>query len=290
MKIKVSVILTVKNEQKNIEKLISSLLSQTYPPSEIIVVDGGSTDGTWEYLKKLKKKISKLKCYRKPGFNIAMGRNFAIKKAKNNLIASIDGGCYADRKWLENLVKKWVETKSDIVAGVFKPWIKKSWDKIEGLLQCPNIKKLKDGWEPSARSMLFTKEIWKKVNGFPENLLTAEDTIFNKSLKKVCAKYSLAKNAIVYWEMRGSLFKIFQQYYRYGKGDFQSKIWKYDKKKIFLIFLFFTLHFPLLVFFDTLWRVRRLNPSYLFFGFFINLSKRYGYCLGFFLNLLKVKK
>lgn len=158
-------------------------------------------------LKTFSKKYKKLRIFRKVNFNIVQGRNYAVKLAKYHLIASIDVGCHADRNWLRNLYLKWKESKADVVAGVFKPWIELEWDEREGYFQVPDIRKLKDDWEPSSRSILFRKEIWKIVGGYPENTYTAEDTLFNKRLEKINAKYILSKDAIVYWKMRGSLKK-----------------------------------------------------------------------------------
>ena len=46
----VSVVLTELNEVEDIGNVVSSLLGQQPPAAEVIVVDGGSTDGTWEWL------------------------------------------------------------------------------------------------------------------------------------------------------------------------------------------------------------------------------------------------
>ena len=46
----VSVVCTVKNEAANIETLLHSLAAQTRPPNEIVIVDGGSNDETWDVL------------------------------------------------------------------------------------------------------------------------------------------------------------------------------------------------------------------------------------------------
>ena len=46
----VSVAATVLNEREDIDSLVATLSAQTLPPAEVIIVDGGSTDGTWERL------------------------------------------------------------------------------------------------------------------------------------------------------------------------------------------------------------------------------------------------
>ena len=46
----VSVASTVLNEVDDIDALVESLMRQTLAPAEVIIVDGGSTDGTWERL------------------------------------------------------------------------------------------------------------------------------------------------------------------------------------------------------------------------------------------------
>ncbi len=56
----VSVIATVLNEAENIDGLASSLARQTLKPAEIIIVDGGSTDGTWEKLQAARQKYANL--------------------------------------------------------------------------------------------------------------------------------------------------------------------------------------------------------------------------------------
>ena len=45
-----SVTATVLNEVDDIDRLVTSLMEQTLRPAEVVIVDGGSTDGTWERL------------------------------------------------------------------------------------------------------------------------------------------------------------------------------------------------------------------------------------------------
>ncbi len=54
---KVSIIIPVYNGKTSIYRTIKSILDQTYSNYEVIIVENGSTDGTWEVLKKLAKKV-----------------------------------------------------------------------------------------------------------------------------------------------------------------------------------------------------------------------------------------
>ena len=98
-----SVIIPVFNERKGIEEFIHSLYHQTRSPDEIIVIDGGSTDGTYEYLQQQEKE-GKLQVHRYLS-NIAQARNFAVQKAHHDIILCTDAGCKVDKYRCEKSCK-----------------------------------------------------------------------------------------------------------------------------------------------------------------------------------------
>ncbi|MDZ4229371.1 MAG: glycosyltransferase, partial [Patescibacteria group bacterium] len=110
---KVSVVITVKNEADTIESLLQSLRAQTKKPDEIIVVDAGSTDDTSKIVKRYS--ITYRVCDR--GTNRAKGRNFGIRASRNKIIAVTDAGCRADQHWLERLTKPFKDKQVLSVAG-----------------------------------------------------------------------------------------------------------------------------------------------------------------------------
>src|SRR5579863_7406616 len=73
-----SVITIVYNNVRDIERTILSVLNQTYPHIEYIVVDGLSTDGTLEIIKRYKTKISKLISEKDEGIYDAMNKGLAV--------------------------------------------------------------------------------------------------------------------------------------------------------------------------------------------------------------------
>jgi len=96
----ISVVICAKNEEKYIEKCLKCLKNQTKKPSEIIMVDGHSTDKTAKIAKKYVNKVVK---DNKRG--IADARNVGWKNAKNEIIAYCDADCLPRKDWIEKISK-----------------------------------------------------------------------------------------------------------------------------------------------------------------------------------------
>jgi len=233
---KVSIIFTILNEEKSIRNLLESISKQTKKPDEIVVVDGGSKDRTVEALKGYAKKLS-IRVFIAKGANIAQGRNIAIKHAKGPVIVSTDGGTVHDKNWLKSIVKN-IEDGYDVSAGLFYALPKTRFEEIVGKLFYLDMEKVPDDWRPSSRSAAFTKKAWERSGGYPEELYTAEDSIFNYRLKSIGARYKLARGAKSYWRPRPTFRKFFKQYFIYAKGNGESllALYKYPEDRMFYTF------------------------------------------------------
>lgn len=99
----VSVVVINYNGRRFLEKCISSILLQTYPLIEIILIDNGSNDDSVDYVKKKFPSIKLITCKRNLGF--AKGNNIGIKAAKGDLIATLNNDTEVTPKWVEELVK-----------------------------------------------------------------------------------------------------------------------------------------------------------------------------------------
>jgi glycosyltransferase involved in cell wall biosynthesis len=224
-----SFITTVKNERGNIKKFLESILNQTRKPDEIIVVDGGSTDGTYEMLENLSKKNKSIKIFKEAGVNIAKGRNIAISKAKGEVILISDAGCVVDRNWAEKMLSYF--PKEDVVAGSYKAMVKNNFEYFQGLI---TIKKVDRPSRMSSRNVAFKKKCFEAVGGYPEKNLTGEDNRLMINFSEKGYKIKIDYSRLVSWEMRPSLFKFAKQYYLYGRGDrVQGNLLKKTIKKNF---------------------------------------------------------
>lgn len=113
----ISVVIAVRNELNHIRECVQSVLSQDYKKTyEVIIVDGMSTDGTYELLEKLKEK-HRFILLKNPKFNAAAGRNIGIEHSKGDYIAFIDGDAIAEKNWLKQITKAFEDSDAIGVGG-----------------------------------------------------------------------------------------------------------------------------------------------------------------------------
>lgn len=277
---KVSFIATVCNEESTIKLLLGSLFSQSKFPDEVIIVDGGSTDNTVSEISGFQFPLSnskaKIKLIFKKG-NRSVGRNEAIKNASNEIIVCSDAGCILDKDWVKNISDPFKNSKVDVVAGYYKGNAQTFFEKclIPYVLVMPD-KVDKNNFLPATRSMAFRKSIWKKVSGFPEKFSNNEDYVFAKKLRGINANIFFEQKAIVYWTPRGNIRDAFLMFYRFAKGDSESRIFR---PKVFLIFLRYIIAFSILFLFFILRSNLMLNTLYVtFFAYIIwSIAKNFRY-------------
>jgi glycosyltransferase involved in cell wall biosynthesis len=217
---KVSVILTVLNEEKGLPSLLNDLLAQSWPADEIVIVDGGSKDGTLEILRRFAGQHPRLKIFVEPGVNIARGRNIAISHARGDIIAVTDGGCHPDADWLRELMAPFQRDPSvDAVAGLTLPIATSRFGYYSGLLTVSNSLGPSQGSMFYGRSSAFRRALWRRVGGYPEWLYTAEDSLFALRAKKLGAKIVTAPASHLYWYPRPTLPKTAKMFFLYGRGN-----------------------------------------------------------------------
>ncbi len=116
---KISIITPVKNAVHTLEKAIKSLIDQNYPNLEYIIMDGGSTDGTLEIIKKYKKYISYWQSLEDE--NGIEAQNNGIKKASGEIVSFLNADDFYESKTLEKIAKTFNEDKTlDIVSTCCK--------------------------------------------------------------------------------------------------------------------------------------------------------------------------
>lgn len=221
---KVSVIVTVKDEGEALRPLLDSLIQQTRFPDEIVVCDGGSQDNTLEILQVYKQWLP-LKIIVAPGTNISQGRNRAIRAAAGPIIASTDAGVVLAPYWLEDLARP-IEAGAVAAGGWFEPDPYTDFEVVMGATVLPARQDIDaQRFLPSSRSVAFLKAAWESVGGYPEWLDYSEDLIFDMALRERYGVFPFVDTAVAYFRPRSSLRAFFRQYLAYARGDGQANLW-----------------------------------------------------------------
>ncbi len=240
----VTVITTVYNERHQIERLLDSLASQSLRPDEVVICDGGSTDGTVEAIRQWSasapQRLPQLRILVEPGANISRGRNLAIAAAQGPLIAVTDAGVSLSPTWLAALIAPWQNAAGDAplaVAGFFLPDVTPTAGTSAAFLTAMAATVLPlladvdpDKFLPSSRSVAFTKQAWATAGGYPEWLDYCEDLLFdfaiNAQQPAAPTAFAWAPSALVYFRPRGTIASFWTQYYRYARGDGKADLWR----------------------------------------------------------------
>jgi cellulose synthase/poly-beta-1,6-N-acetylglucosamine synthase-like glycosyltransferase len=223
----VSIIIPAYNEEKIIGKTIRKLKKINYPKDkmEIIVVDDGSTDKTYEIAKKFESK--QVRVLRKSKGGKASALNFGIKKAKNNFIVVMDADSYLEKDALINCMGYFEKNVAAVTSTVVVARKKTFFEKMQNLeyLFVASMRKAEEipnviGATPGAMSA-YRKDVLKKLGGFDEKNLTEDIEIAWRLLSKGY-KVRMCLDSKVYSFCPPDLKGWWKQRIRWTIGGFQT--------------------------------------------------------------------
>ncbi len=223
MEIPLSIVITVKNEGEHIGELLESLRVQE-GPFEVIIVDSESEDNTVKiiesFMEKMKIKLIIKKCSR------GGGRNIGVKNSSYDYVIFTDGDIIVSDTWLKEM-RKSIEEGNDVVAGktIYIGNEKFSLERVELIYMGHDVT------FPSC-NLAYRKELFFKLGGFDENLVTAEDIDLNMRALEFGAKFIYNENAVVYHRTRENMLSFIKQAFwnGYGRGQLVKKhgnLWKH---------------------------------------------------------------
>jgi len=223
----ISIVATVLNEVQDIGRLVSSLLEQSPAAAEVIVVDGGSTDGTWEWLTEAARQHPNLlpirdeSCSLKrcPG-PISRGRNVAIAAARSAIIACTDAGCTYPPGWLARIAAPLVDGEAEYALGgsCLDPADPTVWDLASAHFFGVRLAPSAPSKSCTARSMAFRKELWQRIGGFPETVFFGEDTLFDLQARSL-TRPAFVQDAKALYRPQYSLLSACRQLASYSLSD-----------------------------------------------------------------------
>jgi len=112
----ISIVTVVLNNKEYIEETILSVIHQTYSNIEFVVVDGGSTDGTLEYIKKYEGSIDYW--ISEPDKGIYQAMNKSLKLVSGDYVHFLNSDDhFVDRRIIERIINHFISSKAQLIYG-----------------------------------------------------------------------------------------------------------------------------------------------------------------------------
>jgi glycosyltransferase involved in cell wall biosynthesis len=113
-----------------------------------------------------------------------------------------------------------------VVSGFFVPDPQNAFEMAMSATVLPALEDINpQAFLPSSRSILFAKDAWQAVGGYPEWLDYCEDLVYDFALRERYA-FVFVPQAIAYFRPRGGLRSFFRQYSLYARGDGKADLWR----------------------------------------------------------------
>ncbi len=254
---KFSIIMPTYNCEKYIGEAVKSVLEQTYADFELIIVDDGSTDGTFAICEQIVKGKDNVHLYAVCHGGVSVARNFGLEKACGEYVLFIDG----DDSWKSDLLESIVYHVDDccqlVVFGILQDWYTSDnifqysredlgdSEEIAILSYDLDANKLFSAYNmASPCNKVYTRDIIVKNNlSFSEKCVYLEDLKFNfdylqyvlaiQILKKDLYRYRLFINTKQIAKRNfGELFSNADELYRSCANLSQSKNWAFPSSTI----------------------------------------------------------
>ena len=239
MRLPVSLVIPVRDEEATVDSLLASIGAQTQPVDEVIFVDSGSSDRTLARLRDASLGNTPIRVIESGAGSPGTGRNIGIAAATNEWVALTDAGIKLEPRWLEELVEVVLRNPDvDVVYGNYEPVVDTFFERNAALVYVP-AKQERAGAKmrgPSIASCLMRREVWQAVGGFPD-LRAAEDLMFMEQVERRF-KIGWAPRATVWWQLRPSLSSTFRKFVLYSRHNViagRQKYWHYGIARQYIL-------------------------------------------------------
>jgi glycosyltransferase involved in cell wall biosynthesis len=300
----------------HIEKVLNFFVNANPLDKELLIIDGGSTDGTREIVNIWTGKYSNIRLLENPDRYVPFALNIAIKNSTGNPIIRIDAHSDYAPDYFEKILETFETTGADIVGG---PYLTKAVTHLQAAVanaisnpfgignskaHNPDFK----GYVDSVPYGAWKRELFKQAGYFDERFKRNQDDEFHYRAKSLGKKIFLNPEIKLWYYPRNSLYSLFRQYYEYGiykplvLKKIKSEIkFRHIIPSLFIIYLillplsFLTSYFllPLLIYFITYLVVSFASKGGLktkLWSILVYPTIHKSYGIGFIVGLFKIKR
>lgn len=229
----VSALLVTRNEKDYIRMSLMSLIYQTYPKDryEIIIIDGGSVDGTLDIIKELQENYTtdsfSINVVPNPKKILATGWNIGVRTAKGDYVVRIDAHATAEPDFIEKSVETLQRVDAVCVGGkLTSKSLNGEENVISYVLSSPfgvgnssfRVSE-QEGYADTAVYGLYKKDIFEKAGYFDEKMVRNQDIEMHSRIKKEGGKFYFNPEIKSTYYTRNTVKKMLKQAYGNGKWN-----------------------------------------------------------------------
>lgn len=216
---RVSVLIPAYNEEENIEDAVKAALSQDYPDLEVIVIDDGSEDGTYE--RALSVRDERLKVIKAEHGGKARALNLGLEASSGEIVVTTDADGFLEEKAVSELVRRFYSEDVVAVGGQVRVAGRRFLELAQDVehLRIAMFRRAKElenlSLAPGPVSA-FRREALLEVGGFVED--PVEDYATTIALKRI-GRVLYAPTARAWVRMPLTLSSLWRQRKRWFLGD-----------------------------------------------------------------------
>ncbi len=224
----VTIIIPVRNEAHYIGSCLRSILEQDYPHErmEILVADGMSTDSTQRVVEEIATTAScPVRCIPNPGRIVPTGMNLALRQARGEIIIRVDGHCQVLPGFLSNNVRHLLAGEAEGVGGPMRAIGETPLAETIAVAMSSLFGVGGSAFRTLEGLTLYTDTvpfpaygcaITRRVGLYDEELVRNQDDEYNYRIREAGGRLLLANDVRSVYYSRGSLGKLWKQYFQYG--------------------------------------------------------------------------
>ncbi|WP_319583717.1 glycosyltransferase family 2 protein [uncultured Pseudodesulfovibrio sp.] len=231
----VTVVTPVYNEESFIADTLRQILGQDYPTDcfEIIVADGGSSDGTCDIVRSFAMENPCVRLMDNPGKRSSSGRNVGFREGKGDYFLVIDGHCHIPSKTLlSDMVRIFEETGAQCL-GRPQRLDPPGLSRFQHAVAAARASRIGHGGDsliygdyegfasPMSNGAAYTREVFETVGYVDETFDACEDVEFNYRVEKAGLRAYTSPRLLVQYYPRDSVGSLFRQMERYGLGRWE---------------------------------------------------------------------
>lgn len=226
----ISIIIPTFNSMRYIEACLASVLTaiKDYGNTELILIDNGSTDGTYEYL--VCNYGQSARIYQIKHVTISVLRNHGASVARGEYLSFIDSDCLVPRDYFRRAVSVFASIETDAAGNYYdipesSGWVQDTWSNLNRRTSNTYVPYLFAG------NFIVKSAVFRSLGGFDENLITGEDAEFGTRMTRAGYKiYATPEISALHLGIQRNLAEFFRKHAWYGLGMFGSvRVDWYDK-------------------------------------------------------------